>query len=57
MLITRQIYNSIAIPDKYKQPTDYIMTSIKGLESDLIGVNPTLDGSKIALDCKGRFLQ
>ena len=55
--LTRQIYNSIAIPDKYKQPTDYIMTSIKGLESDLIGVNPTLDGSKIAINCKGRFLQ
>jgi ribonuclease T2 len=55
--LTRQIYNSIAIPDKYQQPTDYIMTSIKGLESDLIGVNPTLDGSKIAIDCKGRFLQ
>lgn len=55
--LTRQIYNSIAIPNKYKQPTDYIMTSIKGLESDLIAVNPTLDGSKIAIDCKGRYLQ
>jgi ribonuclease T2 len=55
--LTRQIYNSIAIPDQYKQPTDYIMTSIKGLERDLIGVNPALDGSKIAIDCKGRFLQ
>jgi ribonuclease T2 len=55
--LTRQIYNSIAIPTKYKQPSEYIITSIKGLESDLIGLNPNLDGSKIAIDCKGRFLQ
>jgi ribonuclease T2 len=55
--LTRQIYNSIAIPDKYKQPNDYIITSIKGLESDLIGLNPNLDGSKIAIDCKGRYLE
>jgi ribonuclease T2 len=55
--LTRQIYNSISIPDKYKQPTDYIMTSINGLESDLIRINPKLDGSKIAINCKGRFLQ
>jgi ribonuclease T2 len=55
--LTRQIYNSIAIPDRYQQPTEYITTNIKSLESDLIAVNPTLDGSKIAIDCKGRFLQ
>ena len=55
--LTRQIYNSIAIPDKYKQPTDYIVTSVRDIEGDLIGVNPTLDGSKIAIDCKNRYLQ
>jgi ribonuclease T2 len=55
--LTRQIYNSIAIPNKYKQPSEYIITSVPGLESDLIGLNPNLDGSKIAIDCKGRFLQ
>jgi ribonuclease T2 len=55
--LTRQIYNSIVIPDKYKQPTDYIVTSVRDIEGDLIGVNPTLDGSKIAIDCKNRYLQ
>jgi ribonuclease T2 len=55
--LTRQIYNSISIPNKYKQPTEYIVTSVRDLESDLIGVNPNLNGSKIAIDCKNRYLQ
>jgi ribonuclease T2 len=55
--LTRQIYNSISIPDKYKQPSEYIITSVPGLESDLVRLNPNLDGSKIAIDCQGRFLQ
>jgi ribonuclease T2 len=55
--LTRQIYNTISIPNKYKQPTDYIITNVRDLESDLIGLNPNLDGSKIAVDCTGRFLQ
>jgi ribonuclease T2 len=55
--LTRQIYNTISIPNKYKQPADYIITNVRDLESDLIGLNPNLDGSKIAVDCTGRFLQ
>ena len=55
--LTRQIYNSIKIPSKYQQPSDYITTSVKGLESDLINANPNLDGTKIAVGCKGRYLQ
>ncbi len=55
--LTRQIYNSIAIPAKYKQPTDYIVTSVKDLENDLIAANPTLDSGKIAIDCKSRYLE
>jgi ribonuclease T2 len=55
--LTRQIYNSIAIPDKYRQPTDYIVTNVSEIESNLMAVNPTLDGTKIAIDCKNRYLQ
>jgi ribonuclease T2 len=55
--LTRQIYNSIKIPSKYQQPSDYITTNVKALESDLVSANPKLDGAKIAVGCKGRYLQ
>ncbi|HVM95985.1 MAG TPA: ribonuclease T2 [Candidatus Acidoferrales bacterium] len=53
----RAAFTSVKIPTSYRDPTTAFQTNVGKVEQDFAGANPDLDSSKIAVLCRGKFLQ
>ncbi|TJY60815.1 ribonuclease T [Sinimarinibacterium sp. CAU 1509] len=50
-------YRRLVMPPDFRDPEDYIETSVPAIEDKFIELNPTLDHDGIALQCSGRWLK
>ncbi len=52
--ITRQLFKSIKIPERYQRPNSFITTTPKQLEADFLKANKDLQPSMISVHCGRR---
>lgn len=56
MFVERAV-RRIEIPEAYRQPDDYVDTTLEKVKSDFLAINPELNDASIALQCSGRWLK
>lgn len=54
--LTRAAYQSIKIPDRFKNPKDYISTTVIELKKAFKSANPKLSDDAFGVSCSGRQL-
>lgn len=53
----RQAFTGVKLPAPYQDPPAAFQTNVGEVEQAFAGANPDLDAQKIAVQCKGKFLQ
>src|SRR5947207_11483699 len=54
--LTRQAYEKIKIPDRFKNPRDYVTVSVAELKQAFRDANPGLAEDGFSVSCSGRRL-
>ncbi|MDZ4792025.1 MAG: ribonuclease [Hyphomicrobiales bacterium] len=55
--ISRTLYESIKIPERYKRPDAPVNTTPDEVEKAFMDANPQLNADMLAVSCKGEFVQ
>jgi ribonuclease T2 len=50
-------YRRLVMPPDFRDPEDYVETSVPAVEDKFMQLNPALDHDSIALQCSGRWLK